>query len=182
MERTENKGAGTGKTKHPAVYCLTLGLFAGLIWGSLRWLSVALNFTKVPQAFLADPFIKRTHLDTIAWHCVGLALFVLMSIVAAYLYWFILGKLRGPWPGLFFGAAWWVLLFFWIGPATGAIPAFKEIGLGSVFTECAVYVLWGLFIGYSFAFEFHNESAREPKKADGQGNGGGGGTGEPEPA
>lgn len=180
MERTENKSAGTGKTKHPAVYCLTLGLFAGLIWGSLRWLSVALNLTKVPQAFLADPFIKRTHLDTIAWHCFGLALFVLMSIVAAYLYWFILGKLRGPWPGLFFGAAWWVLLFFWIGPATGAIPAFKEIGLGSLFTECAVYVLWGLFIGYSFAFEFHNESAREPEKTDGQGSGGG--SGEPEPA
>ncbi|MDG0789795.1 YqhR family membrane protein [Cohnella ginsengisoli] len=94
---------------------------------------------------MADPFIKRERLDTIAWHCVGLALFVVMSVVAAYLYWLILGKLRGPWPGLFFGAAWWVLLFFWIGPATGAVPSYKEIGLGSVFTEGALYLLWGLF-------------------------------------
>ncbi|MDI4645342.1 YqhR family membrane protein [Cohnella hashimotonis] len=179
MEQSQNKSKGTGRTKHPAVYCLTLGLFAGLIWGLLRWLTVAMNLTKVPQAFLADPFIKRERLDTVAWHCVGLALFVVMSILAAYLYWLILGKLKGPWPGLLFGAAWWGLLFLWIGPMTGAVPAFKEIGLGSIFTECSIYLLWGLFIGYSFAFEFHKESAREPKSPNGDQAGR---SGDPQPA
>ncbi|MFC3800132.1 YqhR family membrane protein [Cohnella sp. GCM10012308] len=183
MENTTSKNRSTGRTTHPAVYCLTLGLSAGLIWGMLRWLTVAMNLTKVPQAFLADPFIKRERLDTTAWHCTGLVLFVVMSIVAAYLYWLILGKLKGPWPGLFFGAVWWALLFLWIGPMTGAVPTFKEIGLGSIFTECALYLLWGLFIGYSFAFEFHNESAREPKSAGG-GEGGqeSGSSGDPQPA
>lgn len=176
--KENNRHKSTGRTKHAAVYCLTNGLYAGMIWGLLRWLTVAMNLTKVPQAFLADPFVKRGHLDTIAWHFVGLGLFFVMSIAAAYLYWLLLGKLSGPWPGLLFGVACWGLLYFWIGPVTGAIPPYREIGLGSMFTECALIVLWGLFIGYSHAFEFHNEAEREPKKADQ----GGGQPEEPRPA
>lgn len=107
----------------------------------------------------------------------GYVLFILMSIVAAYVYWALLGRLGGPWPGLLFGALWWGLLFFWLGPLTGAVPPLREIGLSSIVTECALYLIWGLFIGFSYAFEYHDEQAREPKQA-----GGGGGDGEPQPA
>lgn len=163
-DRRKDQG-GPVRTKHPALYCLTLGLSAGIIWGLVRWLWVVLNFTKVPQAFLADPFIPRSKLDTIGWHFAGLGLFIVMSIVATYVYWLLLGKLRGPWPGLLFGAAWWALLFFWIGQVAGAVPPLREIGRGSIVSECAIYLIWGLFIGFSFAFEYHDEAAREPKKA-----------------
>ncbi|MBB6675254.1 YqhR family membrane protein [Cohnella nanjingensis] len=165
---------GDARTKSPALYALIIGAAAGAIWGLLRWLAVALNFTKVPQAFLADPWMKRAALNTIWWHLAGLGLFIVMSVIAAYAYWLLLGKLSGPWPGLWFGLVWWIALFWWIGPVAGAVAPIKTIGWNSIFAELCLYLAWGLFIGYSFAFEFHDEAAREPAK---EGSGG-----QPQPA
>ncbi|MCC3373374.1 YqhR family membrane protein [Cohnella sp. REN36] len=165
MEKKERQSGEAPRTMPPALFVLILGVCGGVIWGLARWLAVALSFTKVPQAFLADPWIKRASLNTFGWHLAGLGMFVLMTIVAAFVYWLLLGKLAGPWPGFWFGLAWWALLFG-IGPATGAIPPLRTIGWNSIFSELCLYVVWGLFIGYSYAFEFHDESAREPAKAD----------------
>ncbi|RUS48049.1 YqhR family membrane protein [Cohnella sp. AR92] len=148
-------------------YALQIGFFAGVIWGLVRWLVVALNLTEVPQAFLADSWMPRAKLNTAYWHCAGFVLFIAMSIAAAVLYWLLLGALRGPWPGVVFGGAWWCLLFLVIGPPTGMTESVRVIGWNSIVSELGLYLVWGLFIGYSIAFEFHDEASREPAgKAD----------------
>nr|WP_238357517.1 YqhR family membrane protein [Cohnella zeiphila] len=153
---------------YPAVFSLSIGFFAGIFWGLARWFAVSLNFTKVPQAFLVDAWVKRSTLHSAGWHWIGLLLFVVMSVVAAMLYWLLLGRLHGPWPGLFFGAAWWAMLFLVVGPPTGTTEPVRTLGWNSIFTELCLYLIWGLFIGYSYAFEFHDESAREPKGSSGK--------------
>jgi len=163
------------RSYHPAVFSLVTGLFAGLFWGFVRWFAVSLHFTKVPQAFLADAWVRRSALGSAGWQWLGLALFAAMSIVAALLYWLLLGRLRGPWPGMIFGAAWWAMLFLVIGPPTGTTDPVRSLGWNSIITELCLYVVWGLFIGYSYAFEFHDEAGREPA-------GGSGGDRQPEPA
>jgi Conserved membrane protein YqhR. len=144
------------------LYALQIGFFAGVIWGLVRWLAVSLNLTRVPQAFLADPWVRREALNSIVWHVTGLALFIVMSLVAALVYLLVLGNLRGPWPGILFGGAWWALLFLWIGPLTGMTKPVRAIGWNSIACELGIYLCWGLFIGYSIAFEFHDEASREP--------------------
>ncbi|WP_373230502.1 YqhR family membrane protein [Cohnella sp.] len=153
----------------PIVYSLKIGFFAGIIWGLVRWLSTGLNFTKVNQAFLLDPFVKREVLGGILWQAAGLAAFIVMSIVAALIYFLVLGRFKGPWPGLLMGIAWWGLVYAFAGPIIGAVPPLQQIGWNSIVTDFCLFMMWGLFIGYSIAFEFHNESDREPqkKKADG---------------
>ncbi|THF75922.1 YqhR family membrane protein [Cohnella fermenti] len=167
QERMGNRRKKT-TARRAAMYALQIGFFAGLIWGLLRWLLVSLKLTNVPQAFLADPWVRRDALNSVFWHCMGLAMFIVMSIVAAFVYWLLLGALRGPWPGIVFGAAWWALLFAAIGPPAGLTESLRVIGWNSIFSELGLYLIWGLFIGYSIAFEFHDEGAREPNpKASG---------------
>ncbi|GIO11827.1 hypothetical protein J19TS2_13820 [Cohnella xylanilytica] len=151
-----------GESIHPAAYSAIVGFFAGVFLGFIRWFATGINFTKIPQAFLADPFVRRSALGSAGWQWIGLALFIAMSVVASLIYWLALGRLRGPWPGLFFGAAWWALLLFVVGPPTGAVEAPRLLGWNSIVTELCLYLIWGMFIGYSIAFEYHDEAAREP--------------------
>ncbi|WP_276351981.1 YqhR family membrane protein [Cohnella caldifontis] len=151
----------------PVRFCLKIGFFAGLIWGSVRWLAVAMNLTKVPAAFLADPWVKRSALASAYWQITGLALFILMSMAAALVYYVVLKPYRGPYPGLLFGAAWWAGFYLWAGPSIGAVPPLNKIGWNSMITDGCLFLIWGLFIGYSIAFEFHDEARREPEPAAG---------------
>jgi len=146
----------------PFAFCLYIGFFAGLIWGLIRWLAVALHFTKVPAAFLADPWVRRSELAHVSWQFVGFLLFVVMSMLAALIYYGLLRRYRGPVPGLVFGALWWAVLYAGIGPVIGLVPPLQRIGWDSLITDFCLFVCWGLFIGYSIAFEYHNEMEREP--------------------
>ncbi|WP_182300469.1 YqhR family membrane protein [Cohnella cholangitidis] len=133
-----------------------------MIWGLVRWLATGLNFTKVSQAYLLDPFFPRKLLVGFYWQAAGLGMFILMSMLAALVYFAILGRLRGPWPGIWFGAVWWMLAYAWAGPLVGAVPPLNAIGWNSIVTDFCLFLMWGVFIGYSIAFELHNEAAREP--------------------
>jgi len=162
QNRKGEAGYGDAGT-NPAKYCLKIGLAAGVIWGLARWLAVAMNLTKVPEAFLIDPWVKRSVLAYPIWQIVGFAAFVLMSIMAAYIYYGILKPLRGPLPGIFFGMAWWAAFYAALGPFIGAMPPLMALGWDSLITDLCLFTVWGLFIGFSIAFEFHEEVSREPE-------------------
>lgn len=143
-------------------HALNTGFFGGVIWGLVRWLATGLNFTEVTQAFLLDPFVPNRALGSGWWQFAGWLAFIAMSIVAAIVYWLVLGTLRGPWPGLAFGAGWWGLFYALLGPMIGAVQPLRTVGWVSIVTDFCLYLVWGLFIGYSIAFELHDESEREP--------------------
>lgn len=164
--RNNKDQLGTG----PILFSLRIGFFAGLIWGLFRWLAAGLNFTKVNQAFLLDPFVKREVLNSFFWQVGGLVAFIGMSIAAALIYLLLLGRFKGPWPGLLMGIAWWGFVYAAAGPVIGAVPPLNEIGWNSIVTDFCLFMLWGLFIGYSIAFEYHSESDREPQKNSANGS------------
>jgi len=156
------KGGRRIEPRYLFMFSLNIGFYAGLIWGLVRWLATGLNFTNVNQAFLLDPFVPRKLLGSVYWQFAGWAAFILMSMLAALVYAAALGRLRGPWPGLLFGAAWWGLIYAWLGPIIGALPPLYKIGWNSIATDFCLFLVWGLFIGFSIAFEFHDEAGREP--------------------
>lgn len=139
-----------------------VGLYGGLIWGALRWLFYVLKFSKVLPGFLIEPWFRKSFMHSWQGHLTGLGAFVLLSVAAALLYAALLWKAKGPWPGIAFGAAWYVLLMLGIAPAWGMIPRWKELWPDSASSELCLFLLWGVFIGYSIALEFTDERPREP--------------------
>ncbi|BBH21130.1 hypothetical protein Back11_24750 [Paenibacillus baekrokdamisoli] len=143
-------------------FCVKTGFFAGLIWGLLRWLLHAMQFTKVLPAFMADPFFRLAFLKTGWGNVVGIGCFIIFSIIAALLYKLLLGRFSGPRAGIGYGMIWWVILFAWIGPIMAITKPIYKLDWDSIVTELAVFTVWGLFIGYTIAFEFTDEVSREP--------------------
>lgn len=153
---------GSDAQTPPLKFCLQVGTAAGIFWGLIRWLAVSMNLTQVPNAFLLDPWVKRNVLHYGYWQVAGFAAFVLMSIGAAFLYYGLFRQFRGPLPGLLFGVGWWAVFYVGAGPFVGAIPPLRTVGWNSLITDGCLFLMWGLFIGFSIAFEFHDEETREP--------------------
>lgn len=160
--RTEYDGSAD---TNPVAVCLEVGFFAGLIWGAVRWLLYMIHFTRVLPGFLADPFFRQSFLKTGWGHLVGLGFFIVFSIIAAFLYKLLLGRVAGPWGGLCYGFFWWLVMFVSVGPALGMFKPFNRIGYDTIFTEGSLYLVWGLFIGYTIAYEYNDEASREPMGA-----------------
>ncbi|WP_036708846.1 YqhR family membrane protein [Paenibacillus pinihumi] len=147
------------------LYGLNTGFFAGLIWGLFHWLLYSINFTRVLPGFLLDSFMQRSFLLSYWGVAAGIGAYIVFSILATYLYMLTLGQYRGPWPGLFYGMFWWAVIFLGIGPFWGMVLPFNKLGWDSITTEFCIFLIWGIFIGYTIAFEFHDEASREPANA-----------------
>ncbi|MCQ6558172.1 YqhR family membrane protein [Paenibacillus mendelii] len=147
------------------LYGLKLGFFAGLFWGVVHWLLYNIHFTTVIPGFLIEPFFRHAFLKTGWGQVAGIGSFIVFSIVATYLYMLVFGRLSGPRWGILYGAIWWLIIFIGIGPLMNLTERVNKIGYDTIATEISVYVLWGLFIGYTIAFEFHDEASREPAGA-----------------
>jgi len=153
-----HKAAGSPVIK----FVFVVGTFAGIIWGLVRWLLYTLSFTGILPGFLADPFYRRSFLVTGAGHLAGLLAFILFSILAAFLYKLVLGRLKGPYPGIAYGLLWWAVLLLWLWPAFGMIEPPGSISWRSLITEACVFAAWGLFIGFTIAFEYNDDAAHRP--------------------
>jgi len=153
-------GVQTVKTTKKLPFALQLGFFAGLVWGAVRWLFYYFGFTDVVPGFLVEPFFLHDFLAGTAGFLVGYASFIAMSIVAALIYTFTVYKFRGPWPGVAFGLAWFVLVYLVAGPMLGMLLPLGKLDWDSIWLDGSIFVLWGVFIGYTVNYEFTDEARR----------------------
>lgn len=144
------------------VFALYIGFFAGLIWGALKIVEQYFKFTKIVIGFLVEPFFRHSFLLTWQGTLTGWAFFTLFSIVAAYIYMIALWKMQGPWWGIAYGAVWWGVLYLVVGPLAGMTYWITNLDFNSVLSDFCLFLLWGLFIGYSIAVEYTDERTREP--------------------
>lgn len=147
---------------NPWIFAIELGIFAGLIWGGIRWLLYVLHFTKVIPGFLAEPFFKHDFLLTAAGHLIGYLFFIALSVIGSLLYVLILRKLKGPWPGMIYGVLCWGGIFL-AGSWLFLQQRPFRLPWNSVISEFCIFLLWGLFIGYTAAIEYTDERKREQR-------------------
>ncbi|MDQ6421067.1 YqhR family membrane protein [Paenibacillus sp. LHD-117] len=162
QERKKNESPYHEHHTNRWLYAIHIGLYAGLIWGCFRWMFYGLKFTTELPGFLLEPFFKHNFLISYWGVVIGILGFTVFSIGASLLYLVLLSKLRGPWPGVFYGIVWWALMFLAVGPLLGMTGRVNAAGWNTFFSELCIFTLWGLFIGYSIAFEFTDEASREP--------------------
>ncbi|KHL96433.1 hypothetical protein QW71_07365 [Paenibacillus sp. IHB B 3415] len=145
---------------NPFYFAIELGFFAGIIWGGARWLMYVLHFTKVIPGFLAEPFFKHEFLVSPAGHLLGYLSFIVFSVIVSLIYVLIFRKLKGPWPGMIYGVLWWSAVFLAGSWQFLMQPPFR-LPWNSVISEFCLFLLWGLFIGYTAAIEYTDERKRE---------------------
>ncbi|MGO4494669.1 YqhR family membrane protein [Paenibacillus sp. 2RAB27] len=143
------------------VFVLYIGFFAGLIWGALKIVENYFKFTTIGIGFLVEPFFKHDFFNTWMGLFMGWITFALFSIFAAFIYMVTMWKLRSPFWGIGYGALWWAIIYLIVGPITGMMYWITELELNTIISDVCLFLVWGMFIGYSIAIEYTSARTTE---------------------
>lgn len=146
------------------MFTLEIGLFGGLIWGGIKGVFYFMRITTVVPGFMVEPFFKSNFLKSQPGYYVGWGAFIVFSLLATLIYVLLFRKFSGPVPGILYGIAWWVILFVLAGPALHLMEPLRKLSMNTIISEFCLYLLWGLFVGYSTAHEYTDERKREPQE------------------
>ncbi|TCZ77437.1 hypothetical protein E0485_10605 [Paenibacillus albiflavus] len=142
-------------------FAFYVGIFCGFIWGIVKIVQYYFKFTSIVIGFLVEPFYKHMYLTQWQGLLIGWGAFILFSIIASLIYVALFQHIKGTWLGMLYGGAWWCLLYLIIGPKVDMLEWISHYSWDTIITDFCLFVLWGLFIGYTIAVEFTNDRSRD---------------------
>ncbi|WP_180954464.1 YqhR family membrane protein [Bacillus sp. V5-8f] len=80
--------------------------------------------------------------------------FGILSIIAALLYYALFKKTKHFYAGLLCGVVLWLLLVFMFRPMFPDFPSFSKMNAKTIITGICIFVLYGVFVGYSISYEY----------------------------
>ncbi|MBU8594786.1 YqhR family membrane protein [Shouchella clausii] len=135
-----------------------IGFFGGLIWSLIGYFSYYFNFTQVGPSFVLLPWAlgewKTGHIGQV----VGVGVIAICSIGVAFLYKWMLQKVNSIWPGVGFGVLIWVIVFYILNPFIPQLKPVQSYTVNTLVTTLCLFILYGLFIGYSIAYEYAEQN------------------------
>ncbi|MBB5173088.1 YqhR family membrane protein [Texcoconibacillus texcoconensis] len=139
------------------VYVTITGMFGGLIWGIVGYVAFILNFIRVGPAMALMPWALGPWKETWIGQIVGILVISLISIGVAFLYRLLFVKINSIWPGLLFGAGLWIIVFGLLNPMFPGLKSLFNLDINTIITSACIYVVYGLFIGYSISYEYQEQ-------------------------
>lgn len=139
------------------------GLIGGILWSSVGYLAYVFNFTEVRPNVVLEPWAlgdwKKGWLGTV----ISILFIGGVSIIAALVYYVTLRKIKSIFAGAGFGIALFLLVFFVLNPIFPGIEPFTELKRNTIITSVCLYILFGVFVGYSISYEYQEQIYREKR-------------------
>ncbi|TDQ41660.1 YqhR family membrane protein [Aureibacillus halotolerans] len=133
---------------------LSIGWYGGLMFTLFGWIASQFSFTSNgPQSFLAE-------ITSQGWGATWLGVVVsflvlsMVSIVIAFCYHVLLKKRKGIVSGACYGLVIWLLLYAVLGPILPGVPVLTTMSLDDFVTTACLFLVYGVFIGYSISYEY----------------------------
>ncbi|MBN6888834.1 cell division protein FtsX [Cytobacillus horneckiae] len=129
------------------------GFIGGILWSSLGYLCYVLNFTEIGPRVILDPWTIGEWKDSWLGIVIAIVLIGVISIGAALIYYVALRKFTSMWFGAAYGVGIYLLVFFILNPIFPSIAPFTELSRNTIITSFCLYLLYGIFVGYSISYE-----------------------------
>ncbi|WP_062355947.1 YqhR family membrane protein [Bacillus kwashiorkori] len=135
------------------------GFIGGFFWSMIGYVAYYFHFTDIRPNIVLEPWAIGAWKHS--WLGVVISFFVIgiFGMVAAFLYYFLLKKFTSIWVSVGFGIALFALVFFIINPLFPSLNNFSELKRNTIITSACLYILYGVFVGYSISYE-HNQHQR----------------------
>ncbi|MBG9784124.1 YqhR family membrane protein [Shouchella lehensis] len=140
------------------VKVILIGFFGGLIWSFIGYSSYYFHLTEVGPSFVLLPWALGDWKLGHTGQLVGIAVIAILSIGIAFFYKWTLQKLNSMWPGVGFGMLLWVIVFYILNPFIVDLKPVQSYSLNTIVTTLCLFILYGLFIGYSISYEYAEQN------------------------
>ncbi len=141
---------------------VSVGFFGGLFWGLVGYFAYYLNLSKIGPGLILAPWALGKWKSLWLGQLIGVIAISLLSILVAICYRYLLAKVKSMAGGLFFGIVLWVIVFYLLHPIFPGLEPMGKIGRNTIATTLSLYILYGIFVGYSISFEYQE---RQPSKS-----------------
>ncbi len=134
---------------------VSIGFFGGIFWSFIGWIASYFHFTSMsPASYFIRSWLHASWTNSWLAEAISILGSGLLSIAVAIIYYVALKKLRGLWPSILFGLFLWGLVFFLFSPILPNIKPLQELDSDTIVTTLCLYILYGIFIGYSISYEY----------------------------
>jgi tetrahydromethanopterin S-methyltransferase subunit G len=133
---------------------ITIGFFGGLFWGLMGYLAYLFNFIKVGPGMILSPWALGDWKNQTIGHLISILILAVISVIVAYVYNAVLAKVKHMMAGVIFGIVIWVIVFYLLNPIFPEIDVVQTLGRNTITTTLCLFILYGLFVGYSISFAY----------------------------
>ncbi|MCK1991470.1 YqhR family membrane protein [Peribacillus muralis] len=146
---------------------LIIGFVGGAAASLAGMIAHYVNFMDFSPRFILTSWSNMKWIDHWLGVLMTVILFGILSVVIALLYYALFKRVKSMFSGIIFGVVCWALLIFVLKPMFSDLPAFSKMSTNTIITSVCIFILYGLFLGYSISYD-HQEYIREKNKAQKQ--------------
>jgi hypothetical protein len=141
------------------------GLFGGLFWSTIGFIAYFFHFTEIRPNVLLEPWLLGKW--KYAWQGTVVSIIILgiLSVAVAFIYYALFKKLNSWWYGLGYGILLFLIVFFLINPLIPGIKPIVDLKRDTIITSVCLYIIYGIFIGYSINYEYQNKKFEQKEAA-----------------
>ncbi|MGE7601259.1 YqhR family membrane protein [Peribacillus sp. NPDC097675] len=144
-----------------------IGFFGGIFASLAGIVAHYFKFMEFSPKFILTSWSDMTWIDRWQGMVMTVLVFGILSIGIAFIYYGLLKKMKSIFAGIIYGLFCWVILVFALKPMFSDLPTFSKMTSNSIITSVCIFILYGLFIGYSISYD-HHEYLRQKEIAQNQ--------------
>ncbi len=143
-----------------AVTAIT-GFFGGIFWGAIGWLFHIFHFTELQPSTILEPWAAGDWKYSWQGSVISLIFLGLIGIFAAFIYYYTLKRFQNVWTGILYGVVLFAIVFFLLNPLFPSLNDISKLSVNTIITTLCLYILFGLFVGYSISYEYNEQMMKE---------------------
>ncbi|MFD4705282.1 YqhR family membrane protein [Gottfriedia sp. NPDC058432] len=137
----------------------SIGFFGGIFWSTVLLVLSYFDFTQIGPNFVLERIKLGKWANGYIENLISIVGIGIISIIIAFVFYFIGRKFNGVLPGIFFGVLLWVIVFIVLGKLAFDLKAIKNYSSDTTVTTICLFILYGTFIAYSVSFAFQEQKA-----------------------
>jgi hypothetical protein len=155
-DKSQDKELEQNKQEKPLSFIgmvVMTGFIGGLLWSGIAYICYMFSFTKLEPNIILEPWAVGDWKESWLGIIISIIAYGLISIGVALVYYAALRKLKSMWVGAGYGVALLALVFLVLNPLFPSMKAVTETDYNTLITSACLYILYGVFIGFSISYE-----------------------------
>ncbi|MBB2482148.1 hypothetical protein H5P36_18405 [Bacillus sp. APMAM] len=163
---SKHEEAGFNEAGSFAKMVFITGFFGGLLWSAVGYFTYYLNFIKVEPNIILEPFTVGSWRESWIGIVSSIIAYGIISIPVSFIYYAILKKFKTIWVGAIYGIVLFLIVFIILNPIFPGMKPFLKLDLNTIITCACLYILYGVFIGYSISYEQNERTHYQDKNKE----------------